>query len=284
MIDLHVHTTASDGQYTPTQIVQKAISKNIKVLAITDHDTVSGLEEAKTAAQDTELTLIPGTELNINFPTGEFHLLSLGFTHISDSLRTILTNLVKNREVRNHLIIEKINQTGIPLTYEELIQDFPDTVIGRPHIAEELIKYKLVKDKQQAFNQYLAKGRPCYVDRIGANLDEAIIAIKESGGAPVLAHPMSLYLSWGKLPDYIQDFFDRGVVGLEAYHPGARVSECIRLEELGKKIGYFITASSDFHGEKVRADRRLGHTAGAKKIEDRFWLEELKPYLDRIHS
>lgn len=283
MIDLHVHTTASDGQYTPAQIIQKAAEKNLKAIAITDHDTVAGLEEAKTEADKQNITFVPGTELNINFPTGEFHLLGLGFTHISDSLKNILESLVHNREIRNEQIIKKINEIGIPLTMEELKADFPNTVIGRPHLADELIKYKAVKTKQQAFDKYLAKGRPCYVNRIAANLDEAIIAIKESGGVPVIAHPMSLYLSWGKLPDALKDFYDRGVAGLEAFHPGARVTECLRLEELGRKIGYFITASSDFHGEKVRSDRRLGHTAGGKKIDDKYWFEELKPYLDSLH-
>ena len=88
---------------------------------------------------------------------------------------------------------------------------------------------------------------------------------------PVIAHPMSLYLSWGKLPDALQDFYERGVMGLEAFHPGARVTECLRLEELAHKIGFFVTAGSDFHGEKIRADRKLGHTCGGRKIEDEVW-------------
>ena len=122
-----------------------------------------------------------------------------------------------------------------------------------------------------------------YVERTGANLDESIVAIKESGGVPVIAHPMSLYLSWGKLPDQLINFYERGVLGMEAFHPGARVTECLRLEERAKKIGFFITAGSDFHGEKIRADRKLGHTCGNKKIEERFWLEELKPNLPQFN-
>jgi hypothetical protein len=153
--------------------------------------------------------------------------------------------------------------------------DFPDTVLGRPHFAAELVKKKVVKTRQQAFDRFLAKGRPWYVPRVGSGLDEAIVAIKDSGGVPVVAHPMSLYLSWGKLPDALQDFYERGVMGIEAFHPGARVTECLRLEELGRKIGYFITAGSDFHGEKIRADRKLGHTCGGRKIEDEIW-EQIK--------
>ena len=225
MIDLHVHTTASDGQYTPSQIIQMASEKNISTIAITDHDTVAGLEEGANAAKEHNITFVPGTELNINFPTGEFHLLGLGFKKIAPSLEELLATLVKNREIRNVQIIEKMREAGVDITLEEMYEDFPDTVLGRPHFAAELVKKKVVKTRQQAFDRYLAKGRPWYVARVGSNLDEAIIAIKESGGVPVIAHPMSLYLSWGKLPDALQNFYERGVMGLEAFHPGARVTE-----------------------------------------------------------
>ena len=275
MIDLHVHTTASDGQYTPSQIIQMASEKNISTLAITDHDTVAGLEEGAKAAEQNHITFVPGTELNISYPTGEFHLLGLGFKKISSSLEELLAALVKNREIRNIQIIEKMREAGVDITLEEMYADFPDTVLGRPHFAAELVKKKVVKTRQQAFDRYLAKGRPWYVARVGSNLDEAIVAIKESGGVPVIAHPMSLYLSWGKLPDALQNFYERGVMGLEAFHPGARVTECLRLEELAQKIGYFITAGSDFHGEKIRGDRKLGHTCGGRKIEDETW-EKIK--------
>lgn len=279
MIDLHVHTTASDGQYSPTDIIGKAAEKNIKIIAITDHDTVSGLEEGKIAAKKAEITLVPGIELNIQGAplniNGEFHLLGLGLKQISSSLTDLIEEIINNRLERNQEIIKKIQADGFDLTLEEMEADFPNTVLGRPHFAAELVKKKIVKTRQAAFDKYLAKGRPWYVTRIGADLDDAIEAIKDSGGVPVIAHPMSLYLSWGKLPDALQDFYKRGVQGLEAFHPGARVTECLRLEELGRKIGYFITAGSDFHGEKIRSDRRLGHTCGGKKIEDKYW-EDIK--------
>ena len=275
MIDLHVHTTASDGQYTPSQIIEKASDKSIGIIAITDHDTIAGIKEGAAAAKEHGITFVPGVELNINYPTGEFHLLGLGFKQIAPSLTEILENLVKNRELRNVQIIQKMREAGVDITLEEMIADFPDTVLGRPHFAAELVKKKVVKTRQQAFDRFLAKGRPWYVPRVGSGLDEAIVAIKDSGGVPVLAHPMSLYLSWGKLPDALQDFYERGVMGLEAFHPGARVTECLRLEELGRKIGYFITAGSDFHGEKIRADRKLGYTCGGRKIDDKLW-EEIK--------
>ena len=280
MIDLHVHTTASDGQYSPAQIIGKAAEKNLKAIAITDHDTVAGLEEAKEAGRELGVTVVPGIELNITFPTGEFHLLGLGIKTPSPALINIVENVIKNRNDRNAQIIEKMNQDGVALTAEELQADFPNTVIGRPHFAAELVKHGVVKTRQQAFDQYLARGRKWYVPRVCTNLDEAIVALRESGAVPVVAHPMSLYLSWGRLPDFLKDCYEKGVMGIEAFHPGARVTECLRLEELGRKIGFIITAGSDFHGEKIRSDRRLGHTAGGKKIEDKYYFEELLPVLD----
>ena len=281
MIDLHVHTTASDGQYTPTQIMEKAHEKGITVCAITDHDTVAGLDEGRAAAERLGMTFVPGVELNISSSRGEFHLLGLGLEEISPSLKEILDKLIESRDERNLRMIEKMREGGVDISIEELHNDFPNAVIGRPHFATELVKKGIVKNKQAAFDKYLAKGREWYCERVGSNLDEAIIAIKESKGVPVIAHPMSLYLSWGKLPDAMAKYKELGVVGIEAFHPGARVTECLRLEELGKKLGLIITAGSDFHGEKIRADRKLGHTCGGKKIDDRHYYEELLPALEK---
>ncbi len=283
MIDLHSHTTASDGQYSPTELVKKASEHNIKLLAITDHDTINGLEEAKNAGEQYGVKIIPGIEINITAPRGEFHLLGLGITDISPSMKEILNNVIKTRHQRNEEMIQKMKEAGVSITYEEMLERFPNTMIGRPHFAAILQEKKIVKNRQQAFDLYLAKGRPWYIERIGTNLDEAIIAIKESKGLPVIAHPMSLYLSWGKLPEMLEKFYEQGVCGIEAFHPGARVTECLRLEELGRKIGFFITAGSDFHGEKIRPDRRLGHTCGGKKIDNRFWNEELGPNLAKVN-
>lgn len=280
MIDLHVHTTASDGQYKPSEIIQKAADKNIKVIAITDHDTTAGLKEACEEGKKLGVRVVPGIEINITFPTGEFHLLGLGLKEVSKSLNIIVENVIKNRYERNIQIIQKMNEDGVPVSLQELEEDFPGTVIGRPHFAAELVKHKVVKTRQQAFDQYLARGRKWYVPRTCTNLDEAIVAIRESGGVPVIAHPMSLYLSWGRLPDFLTDCYEKGVVGIEAFHPGARVTECLRLEELGRKIGFVITAGSDFHGEKIRADRKLGHTCGGKKIDDKYYFEELLTVLN----
>lgn len=284
MIDLHTHTTASDGQYTPEELVYKAAEKNISVLAITDHDTISGLEEGAEACRKTGITFVPGIEINIQRPNCEFHLLGLGLNlnGISESLDKLLKELIESRHERNEFIVSKMRSSGIKTTVEEIQAEFPDQVLGRPHFASWLTNHNYVKNRQAAFDKFLARDRPWYVERAGADLDEAVKAIYESGGVPVIAHPLSLYLSWSKIEPVLADFFERGVKGMECFHPGARVTECLRLQEIARKLGFFVTAGSDFHGEKVRSDRRPGHTCGGKIIEDKYYYEELKPFLEKL--
>ena len=286
MIDLHMHTSASDGQYSPKELVYKVSEKNMTVMAITDHDTVAGLQEGKTACEEKGITFIPGIEINIQRPNCEFHLLGRGLNpdEISESLHSVIKKLQDTRLERNEYIVEKMKSQGIYTSVQEIQNDFPGQVLGRPHFAAWLVKHKYVKNQQSAFDKFLARGRPWYVERVGADLDESISAIYESGGVPVLAHPLSLYLSWTKLEPVLIDFHERGIVGMECFHPGARVTECLRLQEMARRLDFFVTGGSDFHGEKIRSDRKPGHTCGGKLIEDRLYYEELLPGLEKFRK
>lgn len=279
MIDLHTHSTASDGTFSPERLMEYAAEKNIKAIALTDHDTVDGICSAQAKAKELGLEFVPGIEISIQWPTGEFHLLGMGLQTASHELLELIEFLREERHSRNQKIIEKLNANGINVSYDEVKAVAGSETIGRPHFADVLLKKGIVKNRQMAFDLYFAKGRPCYVDRAGADLEEAVKAIKNSGGIPVQAHPLSMYVSWGKLEDKIIEIQGMGVEGLEAWHPGVRVAEAYRLEEIGKKLGMIITAGSDFHGEKIRADRKIGFTAGRSKIEEKYWYEELKPKL-----
>ncbi|MCQ2983067.1 MAG: PHP domain-containing protein [Treponemataceae bacterium] len=282
MIDLHTHSTASDGNLTPSQLVALAVQKKISILALTDHDTTAGLAEAEDAANTLGIHLVRGIELNIDWPRGEFHLLGLGLQQESKSLTDICTSLQEGRVTRNREIMQKMKDDGFAVSYEELLEFSGETTcIGRPHVAAYMIEKKICKHRQQAFDKYLGKGRPYYVERTAADLHDAIFAIQDSGGIPVLAHPLSLYVSWGKMNETLSDLQLAGIEGLEAWHSGVRVGEAMRLEEYARKLGFFVTAGSDFHGEHIRSDRKLGHTAGMREIEDRFWEEELRPALER---
>lgn len=280
MIDLHTHSNCSDGDLSPENLVEYAVSKKISVLALTDHDTISGLDIAEKSAQKYGIEFVRGIELGIDWPSGEFHLLGYGLSDISESLLDLISTLQKNREERNLRIIEKLKDININTSLEELYEIFNTKNICRPHIADFLVQKKKVKNRQKAFDLYLAKGRPIYEKKVGMNLDVAIQAIRDSRGIPVLAHPLSLYVSWGKMEGVLTDLYERGICGLEAWHSGVRLSEAKRLEELARKLGFFVTAGSDFHGEKVRADRKIGHTAGGTKIDERFWRFELKSALE----
>ena len=281
MVDLHTHSNISDGILNPIGLISYAVEQNLSAIALTDHDSTDGINAAAKQAELKGIDFIPGVELTISWPTGEFHLLGLGIKRVSARLAEITEILQKNRIERNKQIIFKMQEKGFDVSYEELEASVETKCIGRPHFAEYLVKKKLVKNRQDAFNKYIAKGRPYYVEKTGCNLDEAVTAIVESGAVPVLAHPLSLYVSWGKMKNVLEELKERGIAGIEAFHPGARLNDCLRLEELGKKLGFCITAGSDYHGEAVRSDRHLGYTAGDRKIEDRFYYEELKPLIDK---
>ena len=237
-------------------------------------------EAAKTCEKsESEIIFIPGIEINIRWPTGEFHLLGLGLRRYSEDLKDLVADLTESRRNRNLEIVEKMNKDGIEVTLEDIEGLFAESQIGRPHFASYLMKIGKVKHRQEAFDRFLGKGRPYYATHDGADLDVAVEAIRSAGGVPVLAHPLSLYVSWGKMDETIEKIKNHGVEGLEAWHPAARINEGFKLEQLAKKLGMFVTAGSDFHGKGVRADRHLGKTSGDRKIEDRFYFEELLPHL-----
>lgn len=267
MIDLHIHSTASDGSLRPRELMEAAHRRGLTAIALTDHDTIAGLEEARAAAEALGLGFIPGIEIEITWEPGEFHLLGLGIRRPSRGFSQALAELAYFREARNREIIRKMQSAGIAVGYEDMLAIAGGPCVGRPHFASLLVSRGVVKNREQAFGRYLGKGRPFYVSKEGLEFRRGADTIKESGGIPVLAHPMSLYLAWGRLPDFIKGLRDQGLEGIEAWHPTAKVHCCKRLEALGKSLGLYVTAGSDYHGAS-RPDRKLGITAGNRKIED----------------
>lgn len=279
MIDLHTHSSASDGILSPADSAKYAVEKNLKAWALTDHDTTDGLYEAAKAVSGSSMIFVPGIEINVVWPSGEFHLLGLGLKKNSQDLKDVVEWLTESRKNRNQEIVELMNRDGVEVTLSQIESMFSASQIGRPHFASYLMQAGIVKSRQEAFDRYLGKGRPWHVNHVGADLDVAVEAIKSAGGVPVIAHPLSLYVSWGKMEETMTVIRNHGVEGLEAWHPAARINEGFKLEELARKLGMFVTAGSDYHGKGVRADRHLGKTSGDRKIEDRFWEEELLPHL-----
>ncbi len=265
MIDLHTHSTVSDGTYSPSELINKACDLGLKVIALTDHDTLNGIKEAREAAKD-RIIFVPGVEVSIEWSNGECHMLGLGVKEDSSSLNNLLCTLQHSREERGYLIAKRLKDAGFDIEYEEVAK-LVDGTVGRPHFASYMRDHKMVKTIQEAFDKYLGFGRPFYVEKKNADIKEAISAIRDAKGIPVLAHPMSLYRSWKYLPSIIHEFKELGLMGLEAWHPGARYGDCKRLEAVAKEEGLIVTAGSDFHGER-RKDRYLGRSCDNMIIED----------------
>ncbi len=278
MIDLHTHSRASDGSLSPGDLVAHAASAGITVLALTDHDTIDGLAEAAAAAPAAGIRFIPGIEVDIDWKPGEFHLLGYGVGNAGQALRDGMSALIGDRGRRNAEIVDLMRSDGLDIDMAAVEAIAGGGTVGRPHFARLLVERKYAKNVQQAFDRYLGMGRPYYIGRKSLSLETAIAAILECKGVPVLAHPMSLYLSRPRLTALLADFKDKGIAGIEAWHPGARVAECEFLEKLALSLGLFVTAGSDFHGA-ARPDRKIGHTAGSKKIEDRYFEDGLARFL-----
>jgi len=273
VIDLHSHSTASDGSCAPAQLVALAAETGLSALALTDHDTVAGIPEAEAAARERGLRLIRGVELEIAFEPGEFHLLGLGLERLDGELGAALVGLGRAREDRNERILSRLSGAGISVDMDELRELAGGGRIGRPHIAGLLVRHKAVRTRQEAFDRYLGKGRPFYEAKDCLELAQAMRLIREAGGRVIVAHPLSLFVSWGRLTSIMDEWKELRIDGIEAYHPAAKIGQCRRLERMGRERGFRISAGSDFHGA-IRPDRKLGRTAGNLQIQDSY-LEEL---------
>ncbi len=268
MIDLHSHSTASDGELSPSALVDAACNTGIKALALTDHDTTAGLDEALEHAKERNLCLIPGIELDIDFRPGEFHLLGLGLKNYKEgTLAAFLENIRERRTNRNIEMISKMQADGIPINLKELKSGAGETVIGRMHIAHKLIDLKMASSVPEVFDKFIGPGKPYYVEKNRPPLEEALKAIHGAGGKAVVAHPFSLWISWGRLAKNLEKWTEMGLNGIEALHSGASANQAKRFKELAEKNGLFITGGSDFHGSG-RPDRKLGFGSEGKPIPD----------------
>lgn len=255
-IDLHTHSTASDGTFSPTEIINEALKlagkENPVVLALTDHDTVFGIEEFQKAASkyQKQLTAISGIEISTNYHGVEIHMLGYNINPSNKFLLDKLTIYRESRDGRNAKIIKKLQEQGFKISMDEIHPDKPGETIGRPHIAKLLMKKKYVSSIQEAFDKYLAEGRICYVERIMPTPKEAIDLIKNSGGIPVLAHLM-LYkkLNAAQKETLVHELKEYGLAGLETYYNTYTPVEQEYVSSLAKQWGLLKTGGTDFHGQ-----------------------------------
>lgn len=246
LIDLHVHTTASDGTMTPIEVVKYAKLKNVIAIAITDHDTLAGYSELIHSNID-GVEIIPGIELSTEY-RGELHILGY-YINETDSFKKQLESQRDSRDVRNKRIIEKLNSIGMNITSEEVQEQAKGESIGRPHIGSVLINKGYCKRMDETFEKYIGEGKIAYVERQRISPEEGIAMILAAGGVPVLAHPKFLNLSFNKLDKLIERLKNEGLAGIEAYYSMNTVSETGEYLRLAIKHNLIATAGSDFHGK-----------------------------------
>ena len=257
MIDLHTHSTASDGTFSPEELVYLAKKEKLQALALTDHDTIDGLKPAYKTAKEVDLSFLCGVEISIKFEgPGHFHLLGYFLEPEIPKINETLLKLKKAREERNKKMIEKLNNLGIKITLEEL-KEIAQGEIGRPHMANLLVKKGVVKSFEEAFQKYLKKGAPAYVPKALLSPEEAIKLILEAKGIPVLAHPVTLKLNLLDLKNYLKKLRDFGLIGVEVFYPEHTIDFTKFLIECAKELGLLLTGGSDFHGEN-KPDIKLG--------------------------
>lgn len=242
-IDMHTHSTFSDGVYSPSRLVDYAIEKGLSGIAITDHDTVDGIEEAiKRASIYKDFIIIPGVELSTEYNNEEVHILGYMINYKMEYLLKILQHLQDARSNRAVKIINKLKKLGIKINYEDIIKIAGDGVVGRPHIARSLIKKGYVQTVKEAFIEYLAKGALAYVPKQKLTPKCAINIIKKAGGFSVAAHPGLL-----KSETVLNYLIGLGINGIEVYHSKHTIEQSKKYLELAKKYNLIITGGSDFH-------------------------------------
>ena len=247
-VDLHTHSTASDGSYSPRQVVAMAHERGLKAMALTDHDTVEGVGEAVQTGEQLGIEVIPGIEISAEFPEGTMHILGYFIDYQGSAFNQRLQVLKIARAERNPRIVEKLNQLGLSISWEDILQAAGGGQIGRPHIARALMVKGYVQDQQEAFDHYLRQGGPAYVPKFRLSPAESIALIRQAHGIPVLAHPFTLGLGLEQLKSQLQTLQELGLVGLEVYYPEHSPTRQADYLKLAKELGLLVTGGSDFHG------------------------------------
>lgn len=276
-VDLHTHSSASDGSDTPTELAGKAIDIGLSALALTDHDTLEGIDEARHAIDGHDLELIPGTELSLDYDDGGMHLVVLWLEPGPGPLQDRLVGLQEGRQTRNGRIVEILNAHGMDVSVEEIAEESGSGSVGRPHIAAVMVAKGYVPDIRTAFDEWLGNRGPAYVSRPRLNPEEGIALARQSGGVPILSHPHTLGIHRA---DDMARMLDRlkeaGLVGLEAIYATYRRHEREGYANLARRFGLIPSGGSDYHGT-YKAGLELGTGYGDLFVSESV-LEELREH------
>lgn len=261
-IDLHVHSTFSDGTYTPEQLVEAAFEAGLSAIAITDHDTTDGIPVAIRAAKERDLEIIAGVELSCEYKQKEVHMLGFCLDDTNPILNEHLRNFQQSRNMRNQKMVMLLAAEGFDITYEKLLADNPDCVITRANIARYLVEHGCVKDMSTVFSKYLGDDCRCFVPREKISPTQAIQLIHQAGGVAFLAHPLLYRMSTVTLHDLVSELASAGLDGIEAIYATYQPGDERNMKNLAKEFHLLICGGSDFHGANkpyIRIGTGMGH-------------------------
>jgi predicted metal-dependent phosphoesterase TrpH len=277
--DLHLHSTASDGTVPPREVVRLAKEARLDAMALTDHDTFDGVEEALDEGARRGIRVVPGVELSLPH-AGTFHMIALGVDPANAAIRGVADLLREGRGPRNAEIVRVLNGLGFDLTLEDVEREAPGGVVARPHIARVMVKRGWARSFQDAFDQWLGKGRPAYVDRARVSVAAAVAATRAAGGATIVCHPYTLLLGDdAAFVAFLRDCGEAGVDAVEVRTGRATAADERRWEAIAAAAGMLPSGGSDFHGDN-KPDLRIGSGKGRLHVPME-WLEAL---LDRARS
>jgi hypothetical protein len=270
-IDLHIHSTASDGTLTPAEILEQALALKLGAIAITDHDSIDGSRQAMSLGIPPSLGFLTGVEISASPPStyqnpGSFHILGYRISLSNVPLNQSLTKLQNARENRNPRILAELDKLGISISMQELLEVAGDGQAGRPHIARVLIDRKIVATIEEAFDRYLGTGKVAYVDKFRIDCATALQLINDANGVAVLAHPGLLDLDSDQhLAEILQELKGMGLGGIEVYYPEHSPRQTIQYIELAKRFDLLMSGGSDFHGS-IHPVIKMGTGRGDLKV------------------
>lgn len=265
LIDLHTHTTASDGSFAPAELVALAAEKGLAAVAITDHDTLAGLAEARAAGDRHGIDVVAGVELSVADGDRGVHILGLFLPDREGPLAEALAYLRERRHNRNRLILEKLRVLGVPVEYKA-VTDLAKGAVGRPHIAQALLAMGAVTSFKEAFTRYLGVHGRAYVPKDKLALPQAVALIHDEGGLAALAHPYMLGLAGTALAEAVERYRDAGMDAIEALYTEHSQAQTLEYLALARRFGLAVTGGSDFHGA-AKPDVELGRGRGNLRVD-----------------
>jgi predicted metal-dependent phosphoesterase TrpH len=269
-VDLHLHTTASDGTWSPTELVRAAAGKGVAVIAVTDHDTMDGVPEATAAGLLHGVEVLSGVEITTEVGPREFHLLGYFVRPEDEALQEQLALLKSARFERGREMVRRLNQLGVAVSFDEVLREAQGGALGRPHVARALFGRGLVSRPQEAFDRWLGRGRPAYVERYKLSPTEAIELLQRSRAIPVLAHP-----GLSGQDAQIETLVQAGLRGLEVYHPEHSPAMVAHYRALAERLGLLQTGGSDSHGPRGTRPLDVGEVVVPEELADRLKQAEL---------